>query len=92
MALTRPFSPTFWGNQRFLVVDLKTKGTKGGCQADVYILVVGPHRGVGAQKPTTCPKKKFLKKKNKKNTKKSENSFQSAPNLMSLAFNRGGRV
>ena len=36
--------------------------------------------------------KKIPKKKNKKNNKKSEKSFQSGPNLMSFAFNRGGRV
>ena len=33
--------------------------------------------------------KKFQKKKN---NKKSVKSFQSGPNLMSFAFNRGGRV
>ena len=44
--------------------------------------------------PNNSPdhQKKIFTKKNKKNTKKSEKSFQSGPNLKSFAFNREGRV
>ena len=48
----------------------------------------GPLISMTAEKK--IPKK--IHKKNKKNNKKSEKSFQSGPNLMSFAFNRGGRV